>query len=495
MRHKKLVAAVAAVVGLSGCQAPIQLAQMKQPLFALGSADDKAPMMTEGKPRVQGAGELTVQFQGELAHWQGRKVLATVADVDHVVVNVKAADGVEFSKTVDKVAIASGTTSVAFQGLAVGTATVSVTAYDATGKGIGSTSQAATVAAGQTSTVQLALQLAPSYVGGAGSSGGGLTTTINILNGADVTSLPGGGQMVTYHLDFTPVYTGADSAGNAWVSGSRSTASGYESVLEKIGPDGSVLATAQAGASLGVIDTDRYDHLWAYDGALNEYGSNGQLLSPHAFNDNSFGSDYLTEDALGNVWLSGIQGPELLLDSAGTVKQVNMSGTALAPGANNDVWMTADDSIVGNLSTDVYRYGMDGSLLGQYPVDAGYRSNYVAVDAAGNAWVTCYPTTFGSGGKGRLLKFSPTGQRLGMTELSNAPSANAVEIGPDGKIWVVSGGGMPTDGTVTWLSPQGTELGSANVAGVRAYQFSVGPTGAWVVGPAGTETVVVRLSP
>lgn len=89
---------------VAGCQAALPLHAMRQPLFAVDQQGAAATMPVAASPSTT-AGKLTVSFKGDLAQWT-RRVLATVADVEKVVVMVRPAGTAELSQTVPKAAIA-----------------------------------------------------------------------------------------------------------------------------------------------------------------------------------------------------------------------------------------------------------------------------------------------------------------------------------------------------------------------------------------------------
>jgi hypothetical protein len=83
-----------------------------------------------------------------------------------------------------------------------------------------------------------------------------------------------------------------------------------------------------------------------------------------------------------------------------------------------------------------------------------------------------------------VVKFSPTGAELGAHALSDCRFANAIEIGPDGMVWV-TGGDSTNLTAVTWLNATGTEQGRVTVSTAYEWDFAVGNNGAWLVNPQG----------
>jgi sugar lactone lactonase YvrE len=303
----------------SGCQAPVPLHHLKTPLFAMGQTDAPVPTMVVGQPSAA-SGQLTVRFDGELARLaQGRRIQATVADVEKVVVTVTPQGGSPVSKTVLKAAITGGQTSVTFDGLPPGNATVTITAFDAAGVNIGSTSQQATIAVGQVATVDVGLQLNPSFVAGGstggGASTGGLTANVALTDGITITgSGPDVPQLAgTSHHDFWVTAMALDGQGNAWVGTSKYT--GPEMVmiggLVKMAPSGEVLAQLNFNSHMLDIAVAPDGYIWAVTEWNNDPAMPGDLLriAPDGTITEIFdvppGLKSLAVDSAGHAWVSG----------------------------------------------------------------------------------------------------------------------------------------------------------------------------------------------
>jgi streptogramin lyase len=493
----------------SGCQAPMQLHQLKQPLFAVGQADHPVPALVVGHPSAA-SGQLTVRFDGELARLsQGRRIQATVADVEKVVVTVTPANGAAVSQTVLKAELNNGQTSVTFNGLPPGDATITITAFDAANANIGSTTRTATVTVGQVATLDVALQLSPTIVSSGGGSSspttGGLTTNVTLQDGAVVQNLPDGGVVETFAMPFHPWEIASNGRDDIWVTGSNSESI----VLAKIAPTGAIeRLITNVGDLTGSVCVDADGDAWVTarkpDGGyvLAEYDAAGaqrqqiDLSEEHA----SITHVQMRMDPQGGVYFFG--GPDVggsRQAPDGTVTHFNTTGTTGTPGTLNDVWVgIIDDPAVAPMTATslVVRFSNDGTELGRYDVGAGYRSAYTAIDQQGNAWVTAMESALTQGDptlNGRLVKFSPQGQELGVFEISNGKFANAVEIGADGRVWVVSGGG--SSGTVTWFSSAGVELGNFTLAQVHPWRFAATSNGAWVIGGSSGRRDIVHIAP
>jgi streptogramin lyase len=473
----------------SGCQAPMQLHQLKQPWFALSQTDQTGPVIATSLPS-SASGKLTVRFDGDLARlMHGRRIQAMVADVERVVVTVTPAGGTAVSETVLKAALNSGQTSVTFQGLTPGEATITITAYDAANANIGSTTRTATVTVGQVATVDMALQLSPTYVASGGGSSspttGGLATTVLIQDGPVIVDLPGGGVVESFRMPFSPHRVAVNGQGEVWVTESDSSGS----VVVRLSSGGAILQVLPfPGTDANALVVDANDHVWVLGvDEVVEYSPAGAVLNQHAITPSIGAGESLRMDAAGRLfwyslmdacvitWVPG--SPRAVLDAA-------YGGSTVTPGSLGDLWVGVIQG-----SSDVRRISTANVELGRYSVGAGYRSAYTAIDAAGNAWVTATSADpIGNPLNGRVVKFSPTGAEQAAYELADVPMPNAIEIGPDGRVWV-TGLDSNHQAVVTWLGPDGGKQGTVAVDSADVWGFAVGNDGAWLVAP-GTQSLV-----
>lgn len=189
MAHR-WISAIAASLLISACQA-IPAGHVSGPTFVLGlsGAASDGPL----DPSIQapqGTGVLTVQLSGFLAALKQRRVLATVADIDYVVVTVRQMGFPDHTVTVPKSELSGGQASATFTGLVPSAATVILTAFDAAGNAIGSSMQAVTITADTVTPVVMTVQLDPTPAtpspSGGGSSGagtGGVAVTGTFVDG------------------------------------------------------------------------------------------------------------------------------------------------------------------------------------------------------------------------------------------------------------------------------------------------------------------------
>lgn len=320
-------------------------------------------------------------------------------------------------------------------------------------------------------------------------------------------NLPGGGYVEKLRMPFTPMHIAANGGDAIWVTGYVGT----KGVLAKISTTGQIERLITGIEDLvGLVYVDAEGDAWVPlsklggGSVLAEYHADGtrlqqiDLASEHLVWDGA----HMRMDAQGAVYFfGGPYGGGTRQDADGTVTQYNVSGSTVTPGTQDDIWVgiVNDPELYPEVTSPwVVRYSKAGAELGRYSVGAGYRSAYTAIDQQGNAWVTAMQSDWFGGAsslKGRLVKFSPQGEQLGVFELSNGKLANAVEIGADGRVWVVSGGSV-LDGGVTWFSPAGVELGHYTVDQVYPWQFAVTSNGAWVVaGGASGDPVIIHVAP
>lgn len=414
MTNKRGWLGLAAAITLTGCQAPTALHQLRQPLLVLGMDAPAVSGPTQTAARPLAVGELTINFSGELAKLRKRSVLAAVADVDRVVVTVKPAGGAEVSQTVLKAAIANGQTTVTFPGLPAGDATVIITAFDAAGLNIGSAVKTATVLAGQVASVDVNVQLAPTYAGAGGGSSpttGGLTTNVTLQDGV---ALPGamkatGAIIGTYPIDVYPIALAADKGGNVWVGGSGTPGSS-DGKLIKLGPDGAVLATVPFESAIVSLAVDANGAVWAMDqqgggeGKLWKFGPTGQKLAEWEG----------VGGATKQLALAGDGSAFFTIPMMGELKRLDPTTGTLTPLAI-------------------------GPNLGTAP-------GGVAADPNGDILLL----TYSGGGPSKLLRFAPGGTKLAESTLSFSPDNLAI----DGQrhVWVMNS----ASGTLQELLPDGS---------------------------------------
>jgi streptogramin lyase len=463
----------------TGCQWPMQLHQLKQPLFAVGQADQAVPTFVAGPP-VVASGQLTVRFDGELARLsQGRRIQATVADVDSVVVTVLPQGGAAITQTVPKTALNNGQTSVTFQGLPPGAATVTITAFDAAGVNIGSVTQAATVTVGQVATVDVTLQLNPSVVGGGTGGGtpttGGLAANVSLSDGPQMSAPAIGDTLGSFALDGFPWDVAVDSAGQAWVSGGDGNLGGK---LWQVAPNGTVLRNIAFNSGIGEVAIDGQGQVWALElnnttsavpfYALYRHDANGTQLSSLQF-DTYMDAMSLKSDANGRVWVySRSAGRLLKMAPDGTIEtETALDGLAasmnddFAVGGNGEIWVTYTDL------DRVCRFSSTGSRLSTTSVPAGLKPGTVAVDAGGNAWVMS--TAFV---QPKLWKFTPTGALTETHDIGYNPAMTLMVH--QGDVWC---GGYP----MYHLPAGGATAVEMTNLNHQPYAMASGSSGLWIV--------------
>lgn len=148
---------------ITGCDAPFNVDASK----------------TEKLP--PGTGTIQVTMQGDFSKL--RTTQAKVTDIDHVRFDVETTDATQ-SHTLsrEQLANAGSSASANFGNLTAGDATASVTVFDAASKSIGFANQGATIQPGKTTSVNLTVQLVPTYTLAPGS----LAANVSILDGPTV---------------------------------------------------------------------------------------------------------------------------------------------------------------------------------------------------------------------------------------------------------------------------------------------------------------------
>jgi sugar lactone lactonase YvrE len=471
----------------SGCQAPMPLHQMKQPWFALGQADPLVPATAANLP-ASASGQLTVRFDGELARLaQGRRIQATVADVDSVLVTVLPQGGTEVIQTVPKTSLINGQTSVTFQGLPPGDATITITAFDAAGANIGSIIRTATVTTGQVTTVDATLQLNPSIIGG-GTGGGGTTTTgglaasVTLSNGPAVTAPAIGDSLGAFALDGYPWSVAVDSAGQAWVGGGDGQLGGK---LWQVAPNGAVLRNLPFDGGVGTVAIDGQGQIWALEQngntsvipvfTLYRYNADGVRLSSLQF-DAYLNALTLKTDANGRVWVYSLTEDRLFkMAPDGTIEsETALDGltTAYADdfaiGANGEVWVTY------SALDQICRFSSVGNRLNTTPVPTGLNPGKVSVDSGGNAWVHSTAQA-----QPKLWRFDPSGTLVETHDIGYTPGLTLMIH--QGDVWcggnpmyrMPAGGAAPIEMTNLNYLPFAMATGSSGLWMVELNQQRV----------------------
>lgn len=173
-----------AALTLTGCAAPAATAVLKTAPAPI--AAQKAPLKVVKQSATMdleatGTGAITMDFV--LRRPDGYQLQATAADVAKIKVDLRTR-GFLLMKTVattevTRAQMLAGRAAVNFTGLAAGSYTVDVYAYDDASAELGKTSVTAAVVDGQTTTVDAKLQVS----GGTQTSSTGLGLDLQILDG------------------------------------------------------------------------------------------------------------------------------------------------------------------------------------------------------------------------------------------------------------------------------------------------------------------------
>jgi streptogramin lyase len=480
----------------SGCQAPVPLHQLKTPLFAMGQTDAPVPTMVVGQPSAA-SGQLTVRFDGALAQSsQGRRIQATVADVERVVVIIKPHGAAEISQIVLKAALAGGQTSVTFSGLPPGDALVTIKAFDMAGAIIGAATKIATVIVGQIGSVDVAMQLAPTYLppsgGGTSTSTGGLSAAISLLNGPQIYPTQSGALGMEAEVGFQPHDIGVGPDGDAWVAGGNAQAG----VLVKLAPDGTLLRRLSFGSFFHGVAVDRQGHVWLTDSApdyilteLLELDEQGNVLQRIPVDNPGAGLvTHVDADRSGGVWVSEGDGTlHYKPPGATSLTHATGRGPVTVGGAQQDYWTAGGQSFGGTATLRHYR--VDGSLWHELPAGAGRVATCVAVDAAGNAWVAtrredgANVTDFET----RLMTVSPAGQLLREVQVGAAEPAT-LHIDDAGTVAMFT-----KDGKLHRYTAQGAPVGETPMQSV-VWDPTIGASGVWSFHMNTTDGKVFRTA-
>jgi streptogramin lyase len=474
VRALPLTTSLIALTLLAACQArPLGLPGVH---FQLAANDEAAPVPVLPAAKPATGPVLTVNLADFLARFSGyRHVLATIADVEKVVVTVTAADGQVYTQTLSRAAIAAGQTTLAFPGLALGSAVIKAEAFDVANVSLGSATQSVPVSQGVMAPVIMQLPLASSSSSG-GSGGGGtppaspapsptpilpadLGATITFGDSIEIQQQP----TIAGTIENT-VWTDnllADVAFGA--SGTWSIVGGINPstmtvfafyMLQKYDANGRYTGTdltVDAPSNL-VIDGD--GNLW-YSSSANK---NITKITPSG---TQLGRVPLPEapvarglaiDPSGAAWVAN--GSHVTQVSAagtlvGSYQMTGPVGALAVDRTSGAVWVTVENRLV--------KLSPAGATLATTAPFTQVLSNDSAgldVDAAGNVWVAALAER-------AIVRFGPDGTRLGLTDLGFPPRDVAFDA--TGQAWVAGGASLPSDvpfgaGAAAKLSPQGQLL-------------------------------------
>ena len=202
-------------------RAPSGVAPARASGGGTGGSGPAAPRAIEVNHPAAGPGKVWVSFNlGDLVPGAvQRRLLATVADIDYVVVTITPASGPEVSQSVLASSLSGGAGTVAFAGLPPGPATATIRAYDAIGNPIGSGTQPIVVDAVVPTTVTFTVTLDPTYLPPTGS----VNTDVTFVDGPVIVGTPppgtdfaSGAKVAESKEVITPEGITFDPAGTAW---------------------------------------------------------------------------------------------------------------------------------------------------------------------------------------------------------------------------------------------------------------------------------------
>lgn len=168
-QHTFILTAALLVATLAGCvSAPLQAnagLQMQAPVKAPLKVNKQEVAITAIAPTPVGTGAIKMEFVFGKPASTGYSLKATYQDVEKITVALKTRTFL-LTRTVatadvTKAQILEGRAAVNFTGLAEGSYTLDITAFDAGGTALGATTATAQVSDGQTTTVDATLQVSP----------------------------------------------------------------------------------------------------------------------------------------------------------------------------------------------------------------------------------------------------------------------------------------------------------------------------------------------
>lgn len=433
---RRRLAGLIAIGALAGCQAGPPSGSAPTYRFGLdalrvetaGAPEAKSEEIAHSSRSDQPPGAIVVNFSGALATAR-RRLLATVADVDQVVVTLTAPGEPQRTMKVPSSAIAGGQTTVTFMGLAPATWVINVQAIDAGGTVIGETADTANVTAGLTTQVAIDVLLSPEYTspstdsGTAGDGGkpGGISIGANFCDGPALESpLP------------LPAVLSADGA---FGFGPASNAYPHHIALASggdiwVGDGRNGWYTGSPSADLVCYASDGTERVRLNFGQAVPGGLSG-------------GPGAMQIDMEGNLWVARMVAREVTGDRGvvklapdGTIlghflKDRHVFGLSAAPGG--DIWVEAQQ--IGGATHDLIRLGRDGTtkLVRSAPMIAGMGIG-VQSDPCGNPWLFDYDHMFDGSTPGKLHKYIPVLDAFKTYDVE--PGLHSMHVDSRGRVWL-----------------------------------------------------------
>lgn len=423
-----------------------------------GGGGYSAPAAPAPKPVGRLTVDLSAVVQTMFPPAAQRHILATVADVDHLVITIKMAGQPDLIQTVTAAEMQAGKTSAAFANLPTGSCDVVIQAFDATNTAIGTSSRVAPIAEDKDTAVQVRVFIVPN-------DGTYYTYANSLVFGVDLAAAPAaqaadgsgpvsGTVVSTFPTGFNDLY--ADGVGHYYVmTGGMSVVSGTAFILNRVSTaDGSRLNTYMTSwAPPGNIRA--WPASVIYDPIHQVIMATGTLSTDMAVppGDTSLqmlrtpGRVMLHVDAAGDTYFPG-SGFLQKVTATGNVATTIPAHSAFDIDTAGNFWVNGADVTPTSttLHNEVRKYAPDGTLIGTYALP--FPAVRIISDGEGGVWV-------GDRWGGQVVRVAAdgtVGMPLGVT-------AAGFCIDGQHNLWVAGGP------TLLKLAPDGTQLGNFPIAG------------------------------
>jgi streptogramin lyase len=296
---------------------------------------------------------------------------------------------------------------------------------------------------------------------------------------------------------YDPDWLAIDGSDNVWITNYASSSSGGSSSLMVFSPTGQLLSgeggygSGIAGPYLVVID--KSGNAWVLnnnsgDYSINEFSSNGtagSVLTSELDQPESFAFD-----KSGDFWVTNYEGG--VSPAQGTITELNSSGSPIASGitgggvfgpigiavgANGDIW-------AGNEYNGITELSSTGSPIsgssGYFGSGAGYEDNQIAIDPSGDVWAVAFDSEV-------VSRLSSSGSILDGYSAADNAFPTDIAIDGAGNVFVTnyySGGGASVS---EWSSSNGNVTGSLEGGGF----YSPGMDEPWSLAVDGSGNVWV----
>ncbi|MNR75292.1 Serine/threonine-protein kinase PknD [compost metagenome] len=422
-------------------------------------------------------GTLRVALRGDFSRL--RTIQATLEDIDHVTIDIEGIGMAPQSQSLTRaeLAAAGSSASLSFTDLPAGTITASLNAYDAANDVIGTASKTAAISLGQTTTIDLSVELVPTYV--YETPPGSLAVNATLVDGPTITVRPGSiisvagtgtygamgdGGIATRANLASPDDVVVDSSGNIYIADSNNNR------VRKVTPGGTITTFAGTGTAG-----------FSGDGGQ---AKNAQLNNPRGLAVDASDNLYIADTGNNRIRKVAVDGTITTIAGTGLSENPVDGTLATAAPLKSPMQLAFDNS--GNLyitsTTQINRVTLDGKIamvpgsLVNFPTD-------LVVDGNGNVYIAyAFQNKVMKLASGTMTTVAGTGVEASSGDGGNATNAAlfhpvGITLDASGNLYIAESAGervrkVTPGGTITTFAGTGTSGFSGDGGPAQSAQLS-----------------------